>query len=1490
MAQVPATSVPPESLTPPDHNNTQTLHELATEDIAAKESTTTATERSSSAQKLATSTATVTPSSPKSAQNSPHDSDEEVADELLDEAEEGLASWEISKNSAHRQRTLVMVGIHLPGLIYPKSQHLYWLPPMPPTEEGGALDALPTEAESGTAEKDSQSKDNSEGGYISYRLENFSIYKPDSGMHPNEFAPLHHLCVKMANNAYCFDGILEEGNTRRYVENVPFKILSIGNHHDLEQHGVGDQLWIQSTRQEKTDIWYQLGAPAPEYQRYHTQFVWLANFAKHFVDFLHRHTDVQIYDFREKFHLELQGLHGHDAQFQAWLKEFGDSDFRRVVAANPEFLYKESVDLDRRNDRQPLWKEVHFKFLTAVRPQRTVEQLTVVTPFVYDCFKDMPWGKFLRPMEPGPKVTKDRRRKEETLGLTVDQIDKKKSSSSPAKNLRSMQSSSRASEAPTMLKEFFDEEDPNFEERERQKRLTARVEIAKQTSTGANNSTSTHIQKLPLQRPKSVHVGDVIGIKRDTDTVWKSQENIWYAYVQEVKTNSRGQSFLKVIWLYAPSDTTCAAMHYPIKNELFFSDHCNCGDDAISYEDVACKVTVDFFGDPRDSIAEYIVRQKYKTGAATFVTLKMEDLRCVHRSGPPKSRMEIFKSEYRVGDTVLIRMRIGQKEDGLEPVEIIQFSEEDSAEVVLVRCLPRRSRDFPDQKGVRPNELVYGDKMDTISIEKVTRKCMVRFYTEDDRVQKQIPAPYDRDGTADAFYITCRQVKGSPVPALEPLTQPFPTELIQGFDPSAPPPRRLLNGMDLYCGGGNFGRGLEEGGAIHNKWAVDYDRDAIHTYKANLKDTEGTSLYFGSVNDLLAQAMRGRYNKYVPAPGEVDFISAGSPCQGFSNANQQKSNDKSLRNSSLVASVAAFVDFYRPKYALLENVVAMAAQGKGKEKKNVFAQVICSLVGMGYQVQQFNLDAWSFGSPQSRSRLFVSIAAPGLELPPPPAISHSHPINTQDRALGVAANGIKFGLRRFEPTPFDYITAAEGTKDLPPVGDARTSTCIPYPDHRCTRFETYLTKALISQVPVVPRGQGFLLAFKRGRLGKPQVNSFNWKNKHKAREGSRSWARVNPNALLPTVTTAAQPSCSFTGTIVHWEQHRVLSIMEARRAQSFPDQDVLIGRPPAQWKIVGNSVARSLALALGITLRHAWLANEPDDDVVILEVRSSPEEEDASGVVVPSGVGNLSTGTAVSASVSDVPSLTRSAPMNTSLSRKRTMGVDTDDDNSVRMSKRGKALGDGTLFVESDLPLSVTSASLGVEKTRGGRSEARTPLPTTKRSLLSSTSHSQHISTNSTVQMAQNAPSTPVRGDRSAPICLSDDEEGSSAGGHAMSISTPGSRHTGRTVESFHTAQRVPMPPSFGNSPQLTSRRPHMNRTSITTPTRTRLPLSTTNTPSQAPRTVTQTTINFPAVSRSTRPEITTRNVPAIGNTDINIYTPLRPGDSPHAPIEFLED
>jgi hypothetical protein len=53
----------------------------------------------------------------------------------------------------------------------------------------------------------------------------------------------------------------------------------------------------------------------------------------------------------------------------------------------------------------------------------------------------------------------------------------------------------------------------------------------------------------------------------------------------------------------------------------------------------------------------------------------------------------------------------------------------------------------------------------------------------------------------------------------------------------------------------------------------------------------------------------------------------------------------------------------------------------------------------------------------------------------------------------------------------------------------------------------------------------------------------------------------------------------------------MLSLMEARRAQGFPDEEVVLGRLAAKWKIVGNSVARQVAFALGLSIRDAWLSD-----------------------------------------------------------------------------------------------------------------------------------------------------------------------------------------------------------------------------------------------------------------------------------------------------------
>jgi site-specific DNA-cytosine methylase len=377
------------------------------------------------------------------------------------------------------------------------------------------------------------------------------------------------------------------------------------------------------------------------------------------------------------------------------------------------------------------------------------------------------------------------------------------------------------------------------------------------------------------------------------------------------------------------------------------------------------------------------------------------------------------------------------------------------------------------------------------------------------------------------------------------------------------------------------------------------------TYRANHGNPQQLKLYCGSVNDYLAQSIRGEGGKMVAKLGEPSFISAGSPCQGYSLINSLKGNEVSMRNSSMIASVASYIDFFRPMYAVLENVPAMANKS---HKRNPLSQLLCAFAGMGYQIRILNLDAWSFGAPQSRSRLFILIAAPGLQLPAHPPLTHSHPEKTNKRSLGEAPNGLPFGNRRlWDPPVFDFVTAIQATKDLPKISTARVMS-IPRPDHRPSRTESSITQTLINSIPKAPRTAGFLAARERGWLNEHLITAI----PPKKNKSARAWSRVDPHLLIPTITTSVSPACMFSGRWLHWEEDRLLTVMEARRAQGYPDDEVLLGRPPQQWKIVGNSVARQVALALGLVIREACIRNgEAQDTSLPTEARAGVDETDS---------------------------------------------------------------------------------------------------------------------------------------------------------------------------------------------------------------------------------------------------------------------------------------
>ncbi|KAM0324809.1 hypothetical protein ACHAQA_007775 [Verticillium albo-atrum] len=1050
-------------------------------------------------------------------------------------------------------------------LVQPRTRYPDFQLPAPEREEAVAVREL-LELYPPTQEDD----------FVEFELDQFAIYRHSLAdinaphcqqRYPFEMRPLQTLSIKGAHLILYVDGVLSYGDTKFFVRGIAFEDLPLGNY-GVAESTVGDQVWIRSKRNQRAalrNIYYKLKSPAKEYARYHKGFVWIADLGKHVIDYLtaagEKKRRVEFRHFKSHFHRWLTQTHGRKPAFLSWLRQFGQTDFRVAINAYNDFIYKEAHGvLGARNaDFHTFWKEIRYytayKPYGAIRSEKIVTPsagqspevediglesakagdkkrhnasppFTVVTPYIHDCFGHLPFGHLLEAVTPSDRTERLRNALIEKQHLQPDK---------------------HVHESPKHLD-------------------SAKAARAK-----------------GLRR--AVRIGDVISTPRDSGTDAKWARDVatgfddvdrWFGLVQRVHTSKVGHRSFDVIWIYRPVDTICGQMKYPWNNELFLSDHCSCQDGHEKIKESEVLEIHDIQWGGSSTSTNFFCRQTYMHVEHRWITLKAEHKVCSHRTP-----LAVNPDNYRVGETILVLLNVRGLR--LEPCELITAPTEPGVKI-QVRKLLRRIEVAP-ASAARPNELVYSDEIKSVLLSNIYGRCIIRHYAPG----KTIGTPYDRDGVGNAFYITTflRDIDG--VKTCVPFSdeRPFPKTFRQGMDPQEK--FRKLQGFDLFCGGGNFGRGLEETGAIEMRWANDINMRAVHTYMANLHDPRRVNPFPGSIDDLSRMALEGRFADNVPLIGDVDFVSGGSPCPGFSRLTVDKSTPEQRKNQSLVAAFASFIDTYRPKYGLLENVVEIVQTHKARDE-DVFCQLICAIVGMGYQTHFFLLDAWTFGSPQSRSRIFLAFAAPGLRLPEVPMQSHL-PMAMRSRSLGLLSNGEPMLKKTFMPTAFKSVTAREALADLPDIIDAKADCCIPFPDHRQSIGVTRKARPQFSTIPTRPWGLDMSTAYKDGKGVMTEAERRLYPEGSRSGVASKAFGRLHPNKLIGTITTTPSPSDKYGRPVLHWEQNRILTVMEARRAQGFRDHEVILGTPAEQWKTVGNSVAREVSIALGLSFREAWLSS-----------------------------------------------------------------------------------------------------------------------------------------------------------------------------------------------------------------------------------------------------------------------------------------------------------
>lgn len=122
----------------------------------------------------------------------------------------------------------------------------------------------------------------------------------------------------------------------------------------------------------------------------------------------------------------------------------------------------------------------------------------------------------------------------------------------------------------------------------------------------------------------------------------------------------------------------------------------------------------------------------------------------------------------------------------------------------------------------------------------------------------------------------------------------------------------MLKTIDLFAGAGGLSLGFEMTGRFEVLAAAEINKNALATYKKNLTNGKDGFVF---IDNVLGYDFRALSEKL----GGIDVVIGGPPCQGFSNANRQKTQLIST-NNGLVKEYFRAIKEIEPKAFIMENV------------------------------------------------------------------------------------------------------------------------------------------------------------------------------------------------------------------------------------------------------------------------------------------------------------------------------------------------------------------------------------------------------------------------------------------------------------------------------------------------------------------------------------------------------------------------------------------
>jgi DNA (cytosine-5)-methyltransferase 1 len=388
------------------------------------------------------------------------------------------------------------------------------------------------------------------------------------------------------------------------------------------------------------------------------------------------------------------------------------------------------------------------------------------------------------------------------------------------------------------------------------------------------------------------------------------------------------------------------------------------------------------------------------------------------------------------------------------------------------------------------------------------------------------------------------------------------------------------NFIDLFSGAGGFSNGFERAG-FKCVGAIDNVPATVETHQLNHPNSV-------SICDDIRNISPEEFHKRIGYK-KVDVIVGGPPCPTFSTIGHAKiqSINKFINKditedprNKLFLEYLKYVDYFRPEMFIIENVPTFMTKFKGKVF-NTALEVIESIGDGCYEVHKpvEVINSVYYGVPQTRKRMFLVAYKKGMnyeyptrthyfDQPEEESISIKKFVDLKSALSDLPKIRDNWRISEVEYSKFDNLTEYQKIMRKNNRSNTVKNNICRMTNDRAKQVFSHMDQGqkYMDLPPEVRKILPFREDIFHDRLKKLIFNQPSWTVI--AHIGMDGYMYIHPTEL------------------------RTLSVREAARIQSFPDDFVFIGNQQQTYVQVGNAVPPLLAEALGLSVLNTLNQHE----------------------------------------------------------------------------------------------------------------------------------------------------------------------------------------------------------------------------------------------------------------------------------------------------------